>query len=264
MKQRWIRGLLALLAVLLLALPAGAATKKNTFVKSGKKYYYYNSKGKKAKGLTTVGKKTYYFDSNGVQRVGWRVIDGRYYFFTIKNGKKGCMVKSSKVDGITLNSKGVATGGSEAARKLWVLAKAQSIVDSQTQPADTKANKRLIMYVYTKNRYKNIIIPNLFTSGSWDVPYAEWLYTRGTGDCYAYAAGYAYFLNAIGYNSVYVEHSGNHAWVSRKGYYFDPHWDMTYKTMLCYNVKASLSGVGKRPDWSSIVVGAAPIDSLGW
>lgn len=257
--------LLALALVLLFALPVGAAAKKNTFVKKNGNYYYYNSKGKKAKGLTTVGKKTYYFDSNGVQRLGWRVIGGKYYYFYISNGKKGYMAKSKTIDGIRLNSKGAATGGSEASRKLWVLAKAQTLVDANTTPSMSKAAKRKAMYVYTKNAYGNVIIPDLMNSGSnWDVYYAEFLFSRRYGDCYAYAAGFAYFMNAIGYSDVIIEHSGSHCWVNWKNHFFDPHWDMTYRSMLCYNAKLSQCGVGGRPNWDAIAIGGKPVDSMGW
>ena len=254
--------ILFLTLALMMAVPCMAA-KKNTFVKKSGKYYYYNEKGKKAKGLTKIGSKTYYFDSSGVQRTSWRLIDGYYYCFRSGNGAKGYMYKSTWVDGIYVNKKGRATGSGDATRKLRVMAKAALIVDSVISPAAAKADKRQTMFTYTMKHYKNVVIPDLVRGQEhWDVAYAEYLFNRGAGDCYAFAAGYAYFMNAIGYQGVTMEHSGTHAWVHWGDYYYDPHWATSYGSSISYHVPEYLSGVGGRPHWAEILISMREIDEF--
>ncbi|WP_088013154.1 S8 family serine peptidase [Gottfriedia acidiceleris] len=59
---------------------ADAPIKTGWVVENGKKYYY-NSKGVKAVGLTTIGGKKYYFDKDGVMKTSWVVINGKRYYF---------------------------------------------------------------------------------------------------------------------------------------------------------------------------------------
>ncbi|MFF2877892.1 S8 family serine peptidase [Gottfriedia sp. NPDC057991] len=59
---------------------ADAPIKTGWVVENGKKYYY-NSKGVKVVGLTTIGGKKYYFDKDGVMKTSWVVINGKRYYF---------------------------------------------------------------------------------------------------------------------------------------------------------------------------------------
>ena len=109
MNRRMLRRFLLLLAVLTLFCSGQAfAAKKNKWVKKNGYWYYYNSEGKKSKGLTVIGKKTYYFDDTGKQRVGWRKIGDTYYKFRQKGKTGAYMYTSIKQEGITLGKRGRA------------------------------------------------------------------------------------------------------------------------------------------------------------
>ncbi len=258
--------LLMALACLLLALGSRAtarAATKTGFVESGSKYYYYDENGRKATGLTKIGSKTYYFDASGVQRTSWRRIGSSWYYFYPANGSRGKMMTKTWVDGIYLKKSGKAKASTTAQkRKLAVMVHASQMLDALTKPAQSKAKKRKIMFEYTKTHYGNVIIPDLTGDENWDIAYAEFLFNQGYGDCYAFAAGFAYFMNAIGYNGVWMEHSGTHAWVHYKSYYYDPHWAESFGSAIAYHVPSSLSGVGKRPHWRNIFLEGRLIDDI--
>ena len=60
--------------------------------KSGSKWYYYDSKGKKLTGWQEIDKKWYYFGSDGVMKTGWLSSGNKWYFLssdgTMKTGWK--------------------------------------------------------------------------------------------------------------------------------------------------------------------------------
>ena len=242
---------LVLFLLLLTAFPVSTYAK--SFVKEDGYYYYPLSNGERAVGRKKISGKYYYFDNRGYQRTGWRKIDSYYYYFVPANGKKGYMVTNQTVDGIYLNSKGRATGGVEELRKLRVLVKAAKIVDSQTKPTMTKSQRRKIMFTYTIKHYKNIIISDLYDQEDWDVAYAEWIFDKEYGDCYAFAAAFGYFMNAIGYEGIYMQHSNTHAWIYWNNHFYDPHWGESFGVDITYHQSVSSAGKGKRPNWVKLL-----------
>ncbi|MBQ9870903.1 MAG: N-acetylmuramoyl-L-alanine amidase family protein [Eubacterium sp.] len=75
------------------------------WVKSDKKWYYYEN-GSKQLGWQKISGKWYYFDDNGVMKTGWQKISGKWYFLKSsgvmktgwqKSGKKWYYLKSNGV-----------------------------------------------------------------------------------------------------------------------------------------------------------------------
>ena len=66
--------LTVLLVFLLLPVRSHAAVYKDKWVNKKDRYYYYDARGQRLKGIRKIGKHTYYLDSKGVQHTGWRKI----------------------------------------------------------------------------------------------------------------------------------------------------------------------------------------------
>ena len=248
---------LIIMVLTLMLVPAAArnaqAAVKNKWVHTGNQYKYYNKDGKAMWGIHTIGDKKYYFNNSRNQQTGWVKYNGAYYFFRQKRKASGYMLTNTRVDGVQLGADGKAVVSSQAVqRKLEVMVKAASVVNSQTNPDQKSCIKRKIMFEYTKNHYTVSAIADLFTGVSdWDVAYAEWMLNRGYGDCYGFAGVFAYFLNAIGYSNSTMACSGGHAWVEQKGLFYDPNWATEIGSAACYAVPRALSGVNGRPDWAN-------------
>ena len=224
---------------------------KNKWVsKSGGDMYTKN--GKAVTGVVKIGKKTYYFDPQGIQRTGWRKIHNKYYFYKQGRKSKGYLVTNKTIDGIRVDQNGKADASSEAARrKLSLMVQCQKIVEQLTKVTQSKALKREILFRFMMNDYKAQAIPSMESRPDLDVAYAQFLMTNRVGDCYAFRALYAYYLNAIGYSNPLFVNSGGHGWAEVGNYVFDPHWARVTSMALCYNVPFSLSGKDGRPNWAA-------------
>ena len=65
----------------------GVTENKNTWVENDGKYYYYNYKGKLAKGWLRIRDKTYYLNTETGERYsGWLKYNGKYYYFDAETG----------------------------------------------------------------------------------------------------------------------------------------------------------------------------------
>ena len=83
---------------------------------------------------------------------------------------------------------------------------------------------------------------------NWEVSYAEDMFYRGAGDCFAFASAFAYLANAIGSFDAKVISSGGHGWAEIKGKVCDPNWaKVTEQTERYYRMDYGLSGVDGRP-----------------
>ena len=245
--------LLVTLSLCFCSVSAQAGNLKNKWVHTGNQYKFYNKNEKAMWGIHTIFGKKYYFNNSRNQQTGWVKYKNDYYFFRQKRKSGGYMLTNTKVDGVTLGADGKAVvSNATVLRKLNVMVKAAQIVNSQTNPDQKMCTKRWIMFEYTKNHYTINAIPDLFTGVSdWDVAYAEWMLTRGYGDCYGFAGVFAYYLNAIGYANPIMACSGGHAWVEQKGLYYDPNWATEIGSAACYAVPKALSGQNGRPDWAN-------------
>ena len=82
---------------------------------------------------------------------------------------------------------------------------------------------------------------------NWDVSYAEDMFYRGHGDCFAFASAFAYLANAVGFEAKVIS-SGGHGWAEIKGAVCDPNWAKgTGNIERYYRMSYDLSGVDGRP-----------------
>lgn len=249
-KQSGLAVLFLLYVLLMCAVPANAAAKYvNQWVTaSNGKTYYYGEDGKKLTGMQKIGKKYYYFDSKGVQKTGWYKIKGSYYFFRIDSKTKGYRIESKTINGVTLASNGKAKLTSYSKRKLPLLVRANTTVQSITNDKMTKAQKLKKVFDYSKSHLSSRNRGGFQKGDTWDMFYAEIAFDSGFADCYSYAAYFAYLANAVGYKATVVS-SGGHGWAEIGGKVYDPNWSKYDKRDSYFGMSYNLSGVGGRPNY---------------
>ena len=243
--------LTVLLVFLLLPVRSHAAVYKDKWVNKKDRYYYYDARGQRLKGIRKIGKHIYYLDSKGVQHTGWRKIKKKYYFFQTYNGSSGYMVVSKKVNGIKLNKDGSAKVTSSNKRKIKLMVKCQKILDSIAPPGLGKRAKLRKAFEYTKSHYAPRNVGGFSGGSGWDVRYADYMISAGSGDCYSYGAVFAYMANAVGYKNVYACSSGGHGWCRIHGKYYDPNWARVIGSDKCYAATRGESGSNGRPAWAT-------------
>lgn len=244
--------LIAICCCLMFPVSASAASKiRSKFDrKASGNIYYYDENGRKVTGLVTIKGKKYYFNKKGIQQNGWQNINGNYYFFQIRKGSKAYMITSQRVNGIYLRKSGKARYNSEEKRKLNLMVIANQIMRQITNENMTAPEKlwkcylKAISYGYggTGNDYDF-----RYYYSNWDVSYAEDMFYRGHGDCFAFASAFAYLANAVGFKASVIS-SGGHGWAEIKGKVCDPNWAKnTGNIKRYYRMSYDLSGVDGRP-----------------
>lgn len=212
--------------------------------------YYYDENGHTVKGFVTIRGKKYYFNEKGIQQNGWQKIKGNYYFFQIRSGSAASMVTSQRVNGIYLTKSGKARYNSEEKRKLNLMVTANQVMHHVTKKNMSKPEKlwkcylKAVSYGYggTGNDYDF-----RYYYSNWDVSYAEDMFYRGHGDCFAFASAFAYLANAVGFEAKVIS-SGGHGWAEIKGAVCDPNWAKgTGNIERYYRMSYDLSGVDGRP-----------------
>lgn len=231
--------------------------------------YYYN--GSLANGKVSANGETYYF-SNGLFRSGLQTINGNKYYYNSsgvlqKNGIVGSdkdgwyyADKNGKIDftysnAVTQNGKdwivrnGKATKVSTKSDQ--TLFRAMKIVTKITDNSMSKSQKLKVCYNYVKNSYTelNPRIPH-YTGNDWPIIYANDMFVDGAGNCFSYAAAFAYMAKAIGYENVYCCNSGGHGWAEIDGLIYDSEWSrhhskeyyaLSYNTTKDPNYKGAIA-----------------------
>ena len=245
--------LMAVCLVFLLPVNVQAASKLRSKFdhKASGNIYYYDKKGKTVKGLVKIRGKKYYFNEKGIQQNGWQKIKGNYYFFQIRNGSYAYMVTNRRVNNIYLDKNGRAKYNSEELRKLKIMVIANQVMRQVTKRNMSKPEKLWKCYLravnYNYGGGGNDYDFRYYYS-NWDVSYAEDMFYRGAGDCFAFASAFAYLANAIGSFDAKVISSGGHGWAEIKGKVCDPNWaKVTEQTERYYRMDYGLSGVDGRP-----------------
>lgn len=256
MKKTW-RRIWVVLAVLVLSLTmsgisAGAAgnstsvqtsaktkAKKKTgwVVKNGKKYYYKN--GKAVTGLQTISKKTYYFypsgKSKGQMAMGFTTIKKKVYYFMPSGTAKGQMVTGWKImnknyyffnkDGSLNTKKSVNSSRASdktGTEKQKTYRRAQAIVEMITTPEMSRSKKLRVCFDYVmKYQGRRPRTPHS-RAMNWPELYANDMFLDGSGNCFSYAAAYAYLAKACGCKKVYCCNSTGHGWTEINGKIYDP------------------------------------------
>ncbi len=239
--------------------PAAPKPSKKEVWKNTKKglYFYYDSKGKKVTGKKKIGKHYYYFDKDGRQHVGWQKIGKEYYFFKIKKGNKAYMVTNTTVNGIKINSKGVANRKSSYnKRKLALMVAANKTLESLTKNrlTYTKREKLRMCFNYTERKYYCCNLGSFRQTSTWDMDYAERVIIpkdrQYRADCYTYGCGMAYLANACGAKAAAVSSTG-HGWAEVDGYVCDSNWSRVDRAHNYFMRSYNLHEAGTPPYKSS-------------
>ena len=98
-------------------------------------------------------------------------------------------------------------------------------VAKATNTSMTKKQKLKACFDYAKSAYseRNPRIPH-YKGMDWPLIYADDMFIRGYGNCFSYAAAFAFMAKAIGYTDVRCCHSGGHGWAEIDGRIYDPEW----------------------------------------
>ena len=234
------------------SLHASAASEKvrhaDEWVEKNGYWYYYNSLGKKLKGMQKIGRKTYLFDKKGRQQVGWQKVGKHYYYFQIKNGRKATMVKNKTVNHVELKKNGRAIVTSST--RMNVLLRCSQIVESHTKPTWSKAQKMRTIWNWMQNNvgYWNVKYNHF---GGWGLYYAAHTFSNNGGSCEGLGCLWAFLANACGASNCQCVASGGHGWAEVEGLVYDPACARYMRNPENYYAcSLSLSGVGGRPRYA--------------
>lgn len=87
----------------------------------------------------------------------------------------------------------------------------------------TKKEKLKACFDFVKTYPECSLRPH-YMGMDWPVIYADDIFVSKTGNCFSYAAAFAYMAKAIGYGEVYCCNSGGHGWAEIDGLVYDPEW----------------------------------------
>lgn len=202
--------------------------------KINKKIYLFNLKGhlmkRKAPVIVTVSGKNYCVSASGTVYTGWQIIGGKLYYFSKKTA---VMLKNRVVDNIPLTKKGHAK---TTATQTKLKKKTMQLVKSITNSSMSRSQKLSACYQYMASRsrfsYRTWRAYQYYEN--WEMDYAYEILTKYAGNCYNFAAGFAYLAKEVGYE-VYVirgripgsrDGAGDgltrHSWVMIQGLHYDP------------------------------------------
>ncbi|MCM1397943.1 MAG: hypothetical protein NC225_00520 [Clostridium sp.] len=220
----------------------GSSSLVNKTLKAGT-VYYSNKEGKMLslskhtlyiKGIAYTG---YYTDSrdkmysvkNGIRTIANNTLKtgDKYYSYTEKKTKK-LSKKTVYIDG------NAVTGMS--AKSLTTLQRAQKIVNRITDDSMTKEEKLKVCFEYVQKYKESRPRTPHYTEMDWPVLYANDMFLKGTGNCFSYAAAFAYMAKAVGYKNVYCCSSGNHGWTEIDGLIYDVQWSREHHEYNYYGL----------------------------
>lgn len=222
----------------------------------GKRYYYNPDGGVTAGGsLVNVelgGTKAYWYLNNGAQDTAYR---GQLTY--------------GGADWIVTNG----TAEKVVTKYQRTLFRAYGEVAKATTPDMTPAEKLRACFVYCKTHYteRRPRTPH-YTGVDWPLVYANDMFAGRGGNCFSYAAAYAFMAKAIGYENVYCCNSGGHGWAEINGNVYDAEWSkrdglnaVTYFD-LSYDKKTDVaykSAISANLDWMHVKVQPDMKDNAG-
>ncbi|MCR5214441.1 MAG: hypothetical protein K6E10_08475 [Eubacterium sp.] len=221
------------------------------WVNAGGTWYYMNSSGAMATGWEKIDGYWYYFDESGLMQTGWIDAGGTWYYMNssgdmqqgwLSDGgsyyycdrSSGAMQAGVKVNGINLDSSGVAENTSYSAEKIPVMIRANEVVKSICNPDDSLESKQNACYTWVAEfpyMLRDYPIGTYYNSGKWscyDAHYADnILNSKGEleqpgAECVGEAAALAYLFNELNFGTVYLDHSDVHGWVEVNDRFWDP------------------------------------------
>lgn len=197
--------------------------------------FHLNADGYFQSEFTNVDGKVYYLYPRGGMARSWTQIDGDWYYFNLD----GSMVANAVIDGCFIGADGkvVPTGVLLPIQKTELRERVDAILTSIIQPGMTDEEKISACYWYMakSHTYKRDYIR---PSGDWTKDYALDIFTTGKGNCYRFAAAFAYLMKELGYETkvitgqVSAARGGTtpHSWTE---VYTDGNW-YVYDTELQY------------------------------
>ncbi|MCR4595040.1 MAG: hypothetical protein K5761_08295, partial [Clostridiales bacterium] len=244
-----------------------------TYTFDGKKYAF--SGGKYRDGFITVNNRTYYYNKNG-DMVKNLIVgnDSNGFYYTEKNG-----LITYKFNGIAKDDKGYYWYCQKSKVNLkyrnalryngedWLVlngkaAKVKTKSDKTlfrafkelakcTDSTMSKYDKLKAAYYYVQEayEYKNQRIPH-YHGMDWPVVYANDMFLKKAGNCFSYAASFAFMAKAIGYEEVYVCNGGSHGWAEINGKVYDPQACLSLKDQSYFGVKYNKC---KKPAYSKMI-----------
>lgn len=225
---------------------------KNSWLEVFGLKYHLDANGYIQVGMTEIDGKTYYLYPEGTIATGWlQLPDGLYFFHA-----DGTMAVSTTVGSYEIGSDGKAISNSPLAQVV------NTIISAVTTSEMTSDEKLRACYQW--------VLDNCSYSRSYETPSGDWtgsyaleMLTTGKGNCYRYAAGFAYLAKGLGYDTRVVTGTIKaarggvtpHGWVEinigGQWYVFDAEmqdakgYDLFCKTYKNYPVKP----LNKEKEW---------------
>ncbi len=177
-------------------------------------------------GWTKIGSDWVWFDETGVPPAGVRLIagsDGTLWYCVNgvcdESARTALMYNGQRY----LVLEGFASPAVSASDV--TLYRAFLEVEKATTPDMTKEQKLRACFLYAMTAYRECSPRSPHYQGmDWPIVYANDMFVNGGGNCFSYAAAFAFMAKAIGYENVYGCHSGGHGWAEIDGLVYDPEW----------------------------------------
>ncbi len=228
---------------------------EGTFTVNGNKYRL--SGGLFRSGLQTIDGNKYYYDSTGnVQKNGIVGSKNDGYYYADKKG----VINFNYVNGVKHNGESwiVSNGKAKKAttKSDMVLFRAAKEVAKATNTSMTKAQKLKACFDYCKKTYNefNPRIPH-YKGMDWPIVYANDMFVGKGGNCFSYAAAFAYMAKAIGYTEVYCCNSGGHGWAEIDGKIYDPEWSRHHSNYTYFGLDYNKI---KNPNYKGAIAAGYP------
>ena len=188
------------------------------------------SDGRIRQGYVTAGGKTYYYSASGtLMKNGVVGSESEGYRYADASGAIDMTARLAVTqDGVNWNVlDGVAYR--VTTDKELTLHRALRLVSRLTLTTDTKAQKlrKCFDYLQTQTYECNPRVPH-YRGMDWPIIYANDIFTTDGGNCFSYAAAFAFMAKAIGYTDVYACHSGGHGWTEIGGLVYDSEWQRSH------------------------------------
>lgn len=117
--------------------------------------------------------------------------------------------------------------------------KARSVVQTVSNPADSKADKLYKCYLWISKcpyvQYRTMMAAITADPVDWDSTFANDIFDKNSGCCASLACAFAYMAKACGYEQVTICSDSKHAWVDIEGRLYDPLFAKDRNFSLNYN-----------------------------
>lgn len=167
--------------------------------------WYFGHEGYLLTGFHTISGILFYLPADGMFRVGWNTVsEGKYYLQQDGSVAVNTVIDGERIgaDGLVITGRAAQAASSQAAAPTQPVSEFHrvclEILSQITTPEMTNEQKLQAAYqwVLAVTTYKRTYET---PSGDWTKAYAMDIYSTGQGNCYRYAAAFAYLAKALGY-----------------------------------------------------------------